>query len=81
MSPTFVISLQTLLEETNADTQIGKNLTGDIVGDVESLFSPENFEYLRQSFRGVFAFLGFHPEVDTGVTAYLLSGSLGSDSR
>ena len=77
MSRTYVVSLQTLLEEAVAGES--KNLTGNVKAP-EQLFLKENTAILKASFPGAFAFIGFHPSVDKNVTAYIQSGSLSSDS-
>ncbi|SRR6266487_562995 len=77
MTRPFVISLQTLLEGALAGPP--KNLEGH-VRSIEDLFSPVNRQALEQHFSGVFAFLGFHPGTDGGITSYVRSGTLSSDS-
>src|SRR5579884_912756 len=78
MTKVFVISLQTLLEGTLTDP-LAKHAEGNIRA-IEDLFSEENRNSLKQHFPGVFAFLAFHPGVDSGITSYIRSGSLSSDS-
>ena len=77
MTDTYVISLQTLLEEALATEQ--KNFTGN-VRDLEEIFSEKNWKVLKNTFPGVFAFLGFHPSVDKSITSYVCSPSISSDS-
>lgn len=78
MSDTYVISLQSLMEEALSNEKV-KHLTGNVKA-IEELFSEKNMANLKQYFQGVFAFLGFHPKVDAGITSYLCSGSISSDS-
>jgi len=66
------------MEEALASEGV-KYATGN-VKTIEELFSEKNIAVLKQHFQGVFAFLGFHPKVDTGITSYICSGSITSDS-
>ena len=78
MSDIYVISLQSLMEEALAEEHV-KYLTGNVKA-VEELFSEKNMAVLKRHFQGIFAFLGFHPKVDTGITSYICSGSISSNS-
>lgn len=74
----FVISLQTLMEQTQVKPGI-ERATGNIAV-IDQLFVEENREALKESFPGVFAFLAFHPSVDKGIVSLIKSGFLSSES-
>lgn len=74
----LVLSLTTILQEAAADPE-WKHLSGNI-RSLDDLLKPANWRVLEECHDGMFAFLAFHPAVDSGLVAYVRSGTLASDS-
>jgi hypothetical protein len=72
------ISFTTLLEESVANHSFSR-ASGNVMG-FDRLLKAESFAALEQAHPGIFAFLAFHPGVDTAVANYVREGTLGSDS-
>lgn len=74
----IVLSLENILEAAVADRST-KNLSG-YIHDVEQLLTKENLRKLEIAHDGIFAFLAFHPKLDTAMTDYVQKGSLSADA-
>lgn len=74
----LAVSIRRQLEEVLADETGNKNLSGNIASS-ESMFSPGAFDFLEKRF-DAFAFIAFHPDVDTSVRDYVQGATLSSDS-
>lgn len=74
----LVLSLTTILQEAAADPR-SKHGSGNIQS-FDELLKPANLQMLEASHGGMFAFLAFHPAVDSSLVAYVRSGTLASDS-
>jgi hypothetical protein len=73
------ISFSALIEEAIKNPANPQRLSGE-VSSFTKLLNEENLKRLEEAHSGVFGFLAFHPSVDTAVTEYVRSGTLGSDS-
>jgi hypothetical protein len=74
----LAVSLRSQLEELLAEESGRKNLGGNVTS-LEAMLAPGAFALLERKFTA-FAFLAFHPGVDTAVADYVRGGSLSTDS-
>ncbi len=74
----LVLSLSTVIQEAAADPRL-KKISGNI-NSFDKLLEPESLTLLEKSHNGPFAFLAFHPAVDSAVVSYIKGGTLPSDS-
>ncbi len=72
------VTLHALLEELHT-VPGAKNASGNIQSYKE-LANRDSIAVLDQHHAGLYALLAFHPGVDSGITAYVEAGGLGSDA-
>jgi hypothetical protein len=77
-SGVLVLSLSTVIQEAASDPNL-KKISGNI-NSFDKLLAPESLALLEKSHNGVFAFLAFHPAVDSTIVSYIKGGTLPSDS-
>lgn len=75
----LINSFRLFMESAVHAEDLSENLSGHI-SDFNEFLMPTNLVKINSSFRGVFAFLAFHPIGDKAISDYLLSGTIASDS-
>lgn len=74
----YIISITNAIEQAISNSY-WRNATGNIK-NLDKLFTPQNLLALDNSFDGFYAFIVFHPKINTNVLKYIEEGGLEADT-